>query len=148
MISIKTLRNPSNLLLTFSSSRNLSWEGDVNGDIISTSGQISSVVQSSLDVLLSQRREILNNLLDGDSTFQHLQYLPNHNPGPFESGLSMADFTVRNNILINFDSLNNNTIDSGYINTNTFSLSKINISFFDQTKPLRGLRGCGQRPTA
>ena len=30
----------------------------------------------------------------------------------------------------------------------SFSLSKINISSFDQTKPLRGLRGCGQRPTA
>ena len=66
----------------------------------------------------------------------------------FESGLSMTDFTVRNNILINFDSHNNNNSNSEYINTNTFSLSKMNISSFDQTKPLRGLRGCGQRPTA
>jgi len=123
------LRNLSNLLLTFSSRRNLSFDGDGEDDIISTSGQISSVVQSSLNMLGSQRREILNNLFDGNFTFQHLQYLPDHNSGSFKGGLSMANLRVNNNMFANFNSHNNNNIDAEYINT--FSLIKITAIYHE-----------------
>lgn len=100
--NLSELRNLSTLLLTFSSNRNLSFEGD--SDIIFTSGDIGSKAQSSFDMLLGQRREILNNLLSRKAAFQHFQYLPDHNPGAFESRLAMTNIAVNYNVTINFKS--------------------------------------------
>jgi hypothetical protein len=93
----------------------ISFDRNGEDDIISTSCKISSIVQSSLDVLFTQRWEGFENLLDAGFRLQHLQYLPDHNSGSFKGGLSMANLSVNNNMFANFNSHNNN-IDSPYIN--------------------------------
>ena len=98
------LRNISSPNLTFSSLRNLILEGDVDDDILFTPCQISCIMQGCFDMFFSQRRIIFENFLDGHSAFKHFQDLPNHNSSAFESRLSMADFTIRDNIFVNFDS--------------------------------------------
>ncbi len=91
---------------TFSSSRNLSFlEGNCDFDIISSSSEISSIVQGCLDMLLCERcYEACNYLFNRHACFQHLQNLPDHDSGAFESGLAMADFAVRNDVFVDFDS--------------------------------------------
>ena len=112
------LRNLANLLLTFSSSRNLSCEWDADSDIVSTSGEICCILQSCFNIILCQGGKIFENFIYTNSSFKHLQDLPDHNSGAFKSGLSMADFSVCNNILVNFDShtkLNNsNEVFKGF----------------------------------
>ena len=100
------IRNTSNLLFTFSSRKNLSSEWDLDSDIITSSSQISCIAQSCLDMLLCQRGIIFDNLLGTHAAFNHLQNLPDHDPGSIESKLPMANFAVCNNISIDFDSHN------------------------------------------
>src|SRR3989338_3983851 len=108
------IRNLSNLLFTFSSRKDLSSEWDLDSDIITPSSQISRVAQSRLDMLLCQRGIIIDNLLGTHAAFNHLQNLPDHDPGSIESKLPMANFAVCNNILINFDSHETNDDNSVY----------------------------------
>ena len=98
------LRNFSSLLLTFSSKRNLGLKGDADGDIISSSCKVCSVMQSSLDMLFSQGRETFYNFLGCHAPFQHLQNLPNHDSRALESGLAVTNFTVGDYIFAYFDS--------------------------------------------
>ena len=97
-------RNLFNLSSTFSSKRNLSLDGDIDNDILFTSSQIRCILQSCSNVIPSQGRECLKNFFKWGSSFEHLQYLPDHYSCAFESGLSMANFAVRYNILVDFDS--------------------------------------------
>ena len=98
------LRNLSNLLSTFSSKRNLTLVVDVNNDIFFTPCQISCILQSCSDVFFSQRGESFKNFFKRSSIFEHFQDLPDHNSGAFESGFPMADFTICDDIFVNFDS--------------------------------------------
>ena len=98
-------KNVNNSFFTFSSSRNLSCEGYADGDIIPPSSQVSSIMQSCLNMLLCERcYGTCDYLFNRHSGFKHLQNLPDHNSGAPESGLSMADFAVRNYVLVNFNS--------------------------------------------
>jgi len=98
------LRNTSNLLFTFSSLRNLGFERDTELDIISTSSQISSILKSCQDVFFSYSWVVIEDFINAHCSVEHFQDLPDHNPGSFESGLSMTDFTICNNKFIYFDS--------------------------------------------
>ena len=97
------LRNFSSLNFTFSSLRNLT-EGDAELDIIFTPHEISSILESCSDVLFGQRRIVFNDFFDRDPSLKHFKHLPDHDPSAFECGLSMTDFSICNNIIINFDS--------------------------------------------
>ena len=109
-------KNFNNSIFTFSSNRNLSffkWNCDF--DIISPSGKISSIMQSCLDMLLGERcHETCNYLLNRHSSFNHFQNLPDHYSGTFESWLSMADFAIRYNILVDFYSHAIDNVDTVY----------------------------------
>lgn len=86
----------------FSSSRNFSVS-----DTMSSSYHFSCPLQSILDHNLSQSWIIiLNNFLMVDIGSHKFDNIANQNSCAFESGLSMADFTVSNYILANFDSHN------------------------------------------
>jgi len=102
------LRNVSNLLFTFSSLRNLGFEGDTELDIISTSSQISSILKSCQDMFFGYSRVVIEDFINAHSSVEHLKDLPYHDSCALESGLSMADFAVGDNILVNFDSHSNN----------------------------------------
>jgi len=90
----------TSLASTSSSAKNLSF--DVNESF--TSQSFSSVMQSGLNMFFSQGWIGFDDFFISGTTFQHLQNLPHHNSGAFESGLTMTDFTIRDNILINFGS--------------------------------------------
>jgi len=98
------LRNLSSLLSTFSSNRNLIFEGDINNDIFFTSGNISCILQSCSDMFFSQRGESLKDFFELSSVLKHFKDLPDHNSCAFESKLSMANLTVRYNVFVDFDS--------------------------------------------
>ena len=98
-------KNVNNSFFTFSSSRNLSCERDTDGDIIPPSSQVSSIMQSCFDMILCERcYETCDYLFNRHSSFNHLQNLPDHNSSAFKSWLSVADFAVRNDELVDFDS--------------------------------------------
>ena len=101
------LRNFSNLLSTFSSSRNLTIEWNTELDIISAPHEISCILQGCFNMLISQGREGFKDFIDRDISLEHFQNLPNHNSCSYESRLSVTNFSVCNNILINFDSHKN-----------------------------------------
>jgi len=110
-VSVKSTSYPSefknlnNSFFTFSSSRNLGCEWNSDGSIISSSSKISSIMQSCLDVLFCEGcYEACDYLFGRNSSFEHLQDLPDHYSGALKSRLSMADFAVRDNVLIDFDS--------------------------------------------
>ena len=90
----------TNLSSTSSSAKNLSFDMDKSF----TSEPFSGVMQSSFDVLLSQGRISFENILEAFSGFEHLQNRVHHNSSSLESGLSVTDFTVRNDVFINFGS--------------------------------------------
>ena len=99
------LRNFNNSFFTFSSNRNLSCKRDTDGNIISSSSKVSSIMQSCLDMFLCERcYETCDYLFNRRSSLKHLQYLPHHYPGSFECRLAMTDFAVCYNAFADFDS--------------------------------------------
>ena len=98
------LRNLSNLVSTFSSNRSLGLEGDINNDIFLTPCQISCILQCCPDVFFSQGGECFKDFFKGSSVFKHFQDLPDHDSCTSKSRLSMADFAVRNDIFVDFNS--------------------------------------------
>src|SRR3989338_1983200 len=94
----------SSLLSTFSSKRNLSFDGDVDDDIFLSSRHTCGIVQGSLDMFFVQGRKGFRNLLVSSPAFEHLENLPDHDSCALEGGLPMADFAVCDNILADFDS--------------------------------------------
>lgn len=57
-------------------------------------------------MILIQRRECLENFFNTYASLQHLQNLPHHNSCSLESRGASADFAVRNNEFVDFDSHN------------------------------------------
>ncbi|MFH1152107.1 MAG: hypothetical protein V1788_03225 [Nanoarchaeota archaeon] len=101
----------NNSFFTFSSKRNLSWDDD----IVSASSDICCILQSCLNMFFCERSyECCNYFFNGNSSFKHFQDLPDHYSGSFESGLSMTDFTVNDNVIINFNS-HNDSNNSEYL---------------------------------
>ena len=100
------LRNYNNSFLTFSSSRNLSsLSFDVDDDIVTPFSETSCILQSCFNMLFCEGdKEGVKNFFDRSPIFQHLQNLPDHNSCSLESRLAMANFSVCNNELINFNS--------------------------------------------
>ena len=90
----------TNLASTSSSARNL---GRFEFNKSLTGQSFSSIMQCSLNMFLSQRRICLKNFFYTCSSFKHLKNLPDHDPTPVESRLSMADFAVCNNEFTNFN---------------------------------------------
>ena len=95
-------RNLSKRLLTFSSKRNLTFDGDA--DIFFSFGDAGSIVQGSFYMLFGQGRKFFKNFFDTHPTFQHFQYLPHHDSSALERRLAVAYFTVGYNMLANFES--------------------------------------------
>ncbi|MDP3026076.1 MAG: LamG-like jellyroll fold domain-containing protein, partial [Nanoarchaeota archaeon] len=117
------LRNCNSSFLTFSSSRNLSsWSFDANDDIISSLNKTSCILQSCFNMLFCERhKECIKNFFYWNSSFEQLKNLPNHDSCAFESGLSMADIAVCNNIFVNFNFHCNDINNNDYL---SFSIEK------------------------
>lgn len=91
----------NSFLCTFSSNKNfiLCW------DKFKTSfSEMSSKFQSRSDMVFVKGRICLKDFFVSGSIFKHFKNYRNHNPGSLKSGLSMTDFTIYNNIIINLDS--------------------------------------------
>ena len=101
-------RDLISLASTSSSAKNLNFKVDKP----LTSEFFSSVVQSSFNMLLSQGRISFEDIFKGFSSLEHLKDLRDPDSGSLESGLSMADFAVSHNKLINFGSHNINNDNS------------------------------------
>ena len=95
-------RDLINLASTSSSEKNLNFKVDKP----LTSEFFSSVVQSSFNMPLSQRRVSFDDIFKGFSSFEHLEDLRDPDSGTSESRLSTTNFAVRNNEFINFSSHN------------------------------------------
>jgi len=68
-------------------------------------------------MFFSQRRVCFNDFLNRGSRFNHFQDYVNHNSSAFESWLAMTDFTVSNNVIIDFnshDSINDDEVFKDY----------------------------------
>ena len=96
-----SFKNFSSLNFTFSSRKNLT-EREL--DIVTSFKNICGILQSSSNMSLCQRRIILENFIKSHSSPQHFQDLPDHDSGSLKSWSSSTDFTVCNNIGVNFDS--------------------------------------------
>ncbi len=130
-------KNFNNSFFTFSSSRNVSFlEGNCDFDIIPSSGEISSIVQGCLDMLLCERcYEACNYLFNRHACLKHLKDLPDHDSCAIERGLAVADFTVSNNEFVDFDSHDTNkegVIFKDYGNNTSITIS---ISEFKEICP-------------
>ena len=100
-----TFRNDNSFNLTFSSNKNLRFEGDAELDIISSPHEIRSVLEGCLNVLLCEGGDKgIHDFFYRNSSFKHFQDLPDHNSSAFEGRLTMTNFRVNNNIFINLDS--------------------------------------------
>ena len=102
--------NLINLASTSSSAKNSNFKVDKP----LTSEFFSGVVQGSLDMLLSQGRISFEDIFKGLSSLKQFKDLRNPDSGTSESWLSMADFTVRYNVLINLGSHTNNNVKPLY----------------------------------
>lgn len=93
------LRNPLISILIFSSSRNF---GEF--DIMFSSYELGSVFQSLPDHIFGQAGVAFKYASDTFSSSNQFDNITNQDSGAFECGLSMADFAVRNDVLVNFNS--------------------------------------------
>ncbi|MBI2647165.1 hypothetical protein HYW99_01695, partial [Candidatus Woesearchaeota archaeon] len=98
-------KKENNPLCTFSSNKNFI----LSRDKFETSFcELDSKFQGSFDMLFTQRRVSFKDFLMSSSIFEHFQNYRNHDSCSFESGLSMTDIGVNNNVVINFNSHNAN----------------------------------------
>ena len=103
--TIRTTGNHPYLVKNFFSSPKASQSlPTTNGDKNSLLDHLSSVAESSFNMVFGERRKIPQDLLNGFSSGQHSQNLPDHNSGSLESGLTMTNFRISNDVLVNFDS--------------------------------------------
>ncbi len=116
-----------NLASASSSEKNLNFKVDKP----LTSEFFSSVVQGSPDMLPSQGRISFEDIFKGFSCLEHFKDLRDPDSGAPESGLSTANFAVRDNKLVNFSShINSNdnsiykTFDKKFYATNEVSMFK------------------------
>lgn len=92
-------RNRFTALGIFSSSRNF---GEFS--ISLSADKLSSIFESSRNMLPSDRWVVFQNIFNGLSSSYQFDNVTNQNSCAFESWLSMTNFTISNNILTNFDS--------------------------------------------
>lgn len=105
----------------FSSERNLSLFFEK--DIFFFSDEFRSVCHNREDSRFCKLRKIVfENVFNSNSCSEQLHDLPNHDPCTFESGGSTTDFTINDNMLVNFDSHNYKYTDKLY---KSFSLQPI-----------------------
>ena len=98
-------RNGNNLNLTFSSNKNLRLEGDAELNIVSSSHEISSVLESCFNVFLCEGGDKgVHDFFDWDSSFKHFKDLPDHDSSALESRFAMANVSICNDIFVNFNS--------------------------------------------
>lgn|SRR3989344_4927578 len=98
-------KNENTPLCTFSSNKNFilcSYQSN------SPSCQISSKLQSRLNMPLSEGGVSFNNFFGVASSLKHFKDYGNHNSGAFKNRFPMTDFIICNNIIINLDSHNRN----------------------------------------
>ena len=107
------LRNLSNLLFTFSSLRNLT-ERDAKMDIFTTSQDICRILKSCQNMFFSNSWVIIEDIINAHSSSKHFQYLPDHYSSAFEGRDPATDFSVNNNIVVDFDSHGNMNNDEIY----------------------------------
>jgi len=111
-------RNVKSSFRTFSSSSSLSF--GVDNDIVFLSNR-RGVTQSGADMIFGERGKGLQNFSCGFAGRQHLQNLPDHNTGVFESWLAMADTRVGYDVVVDSDSHKNevnNCSDDNYSKDN------------------------------
>ena len=99
-----SLRNFTNLNLTFSSAKNFILLESLKHNNSLVSDSLCSEIQCSFDMCLGERRIVFQDFLNCFSSFEHLQNLPDHDSGVFEGGGSTTDLSVCDNILIDFNS--------------------------------------------
>src|SRR3989338_8779181 len=83
----------------FSSSKNFG-----ESDIAFSTDELGSIFECSRNMLPCDRRIVFQNIFNRFACCDHFNNITNHNSGAFKSRLSMADFAVRNNIIVNFNS--------------------------------------------
>lgn len=99
------LRNLYNSILTFSSSKNLTLGCSTKDDIIPTLGNLCNIMQSCFDLLFSKgSNKCIPNLFNRNPGFKQFKNLPDHYPGTFNSWSPTTNFTVSNNVFVNFNS--------------------------------------------
>ena len=110
------LKKENNPRWTFSSNRNFielfSQYAQKLGIKFSFFQNSGSVIQSSLDMFDGKGGEGCSNFLDSSSFSEHIQNLPDHNSGSFESGLAVADIGVSDNVFVEFNSPHTNFNDN------------------------------------
>ncbi len=104
-------RNLISLASISSSEKNLSF--DIDKSLSRQS--FSSIMQSCFNMFLSQRGICFENFVNRGARFKHFQYRMDHDSSAFESGLSMTNLGVCNNILIDFNSHDNDNLKE-YLN--------------------------------
>ena len=111
-------RNSFTALGMFSSSRNF---GEF--DIMLSADELGSIFESGRNMLSGDGWVVLQNNLYRLSGRYQLDNIANQNSGALESGLSVADFAVRDDVLVDFDSHN---IDTGNALFKGFGENSIN----------------------
>ncbi len=96
----------------FSSARSFSLP---NRDIFFLLEKLGGVVNSRQDSFFRELRKVVSDdFFGGYASAYQGENLPYHNSGSFESELSMANFAVRNNVLVDFNSHNSNNDNEIY----------------------------------
>ena len=91
---------------TFSSEYSLNL---LENDILFPFNQLRGIIQGREDSFFGEPRKVISNdFIWCNSSSQKIKDLPDHYSGIFESRLSMADFAVNDNKLVNFGSHNAN----------------------------------------
>ena len=101
-------RNLSSSFFTFSSNRNLNSVSLISDDdVVFPLCYHACIMQGCLDVLSCEGcHKACDYLLDRHSSLEHLQDLPDHDSCALESRGAAADFAVRNDVFVDFDSHN------------------------------------------
>ena len=112
-------KNEVNRTSTFSSSKNLSLAGfSVKGDIADSFDLLGGKMESGFNSAGGQSEIAGVDFFSGQSRFQKLQNLPNHNSGALENRFAMTDLGINNNSGKTFNSHNNTNYTGGSINVN------------------------------
>src|SRR3989344_1483828 len=103
------LRDIYNSLLTFSSNKNLTLGCCAEDDIIFPFSNLYSIMQGCLDMFLCEwPNKSTSNFIDRNASFKQFKNLPDHYSSAFKSRSSTTDFTIHNNVFVNFNSHNRN----------------------------------------
>lgn len=96
---------------TFSSNKNFILSRNFSKPFV---GKTHSQIHGCLDMVPSESRVSSHDFFNTSSSLKHFKYSVHHHPCPFKCWLSMANFTIRNNIFVNFDSHIDNKANEVY----------------------------------